>query len=184
MLDGGAAALDGDWFAARGARNDPPPLQPRLPLLIGGSGERRTLPIVARYADAWNGEGDPSTFARKSAILDGLCRAAGREPGSVVRTVGLPPPCIRPRRSDAGAALVRALVRHGLAEPEAIEAAAGSRFVGTVEDVVDALAAYAGAGASEVMFDWPLPADEETLVALAGPVRERLDRELRGRSGG
>ena len=153
-------------------------------MLIGGSGERRTLPIVARYADMWNGEGDPATFARKSAILDELCLAARRDPGAVVRTVGLPPPCIRSDRAEAARSLAGALVRHGLGEREAGEAAAGSAFVGTVDEIVEALAAYAEAGASEVIFDWPLPADEPTLVALAGPVRDGLGRRLEDRSAG
>jgi alkanesulfonate monooxygenase SsuD/methylene tetrahydromethanopterin reductase-like flavin-dependent oxidoreductase (luciferase family) len=175
MLDGEAADLDGAWFAARGARNDPTPVQPRLPLLIGGSGERRTLPIVARCADIWNGEGDPETFARKSALLGALCRARGREPGAVERTVGLPPPLIRAHRTEAVTALAGRLVRHGLAESDAITAAEGSALVGSVADVAVTLARYAQAGASEVIFDWPPPADEATLVALAGPVRDTVE---------
>jgi alkanesulfonate monooxygenase SsuD/methylene tetrahydromethanopterin reductase-like flavin-dependent oxidoreductase (luciferase family) len=174
MLDGDAAESAGTWFRAQGARNEPPPLQERLPLLIGGSGERRTLPIVARYADAWNGEGDPATYAHKNAVLDELCRAAGREPASIVRTVGLPPPLIRPDRADAAAVLAASLVRHGLGRPEAAAAAFESPLVGPVDEVAAALAAYGAAGASEVIFDWPSPADEATLVALAGPVREAL----------
>jgi alkanesulfonate monooxygenase SsuD/methylene tetrahydromethanopterin reductase-like flavin-dependent oxidoreductase (luciferase family) len=51
-----------------------------MPLLIGGSGERRTLRIVARDADIWNGEGDPATFAHKSAVLDAHCAEIGRDP--------------------------------------------------------------------------------------------------------
>jgi alkanesulfonate monooxygenase SsuD/methylene tetrahydromethanopterin reductase-like flavin-dependent oxidoreductase (luciferase family) len=175
MLDGDAAHLDGAWFVARGARNDPIPVQARLPLLIGGSGERRTLPIVARCADIWNGEGDPDTFARKSARLDELCRAEGREPSSIERTVGLPPPLIRPDRSEAARLLAMRLVRHGLDEADAEAAAGGSALVGSVEEVAATLARYIDAGASEVIFDWPSPADDDTLVALAGPVRDALD---------
>ena len=95
MLDGGAAELEGTWTSSHGARVEPRPMQPRLPLLIGGSGERRTLPLVARVADIWNGEGDPAVYAHKSALLDELCRQQGRPGGSIRRTVGLPPPLIR-----------------------------------------------------------------------------------------
>jgi alkanesulfonate monooxygenase SsuD/methylene tetrahydromethanopterin reductase-like flavin-dependent oxidoreductase (luciferase family) len=174
MLDGEAAHVDGRWLRADGARNEPAPRQPRLPLLIGGSGEKRTLPLVARHADAWNGEGDPETYARKSALLDGLCRAAGRDPGSVRRTVGLPPPLVRARRSDAVAVLAGLLERHGLPGADARAAAESSPLVGTVDAVAARLREYRAAGAVEVMFDWPLPSDDETLVALAGPVREAL----------
>ena len=55
----------------------------KLPLLIGGSGEKRTLRIVARDADIWNGEGDPETFARKNAILDQHCAEIGRAMGKL-----------------------------------------------------------------------------------------------------
>jgi alkanesulfonate monooxygenase SsuD/methylene tetrahydromethanopterin reductase-like flavin-dependent oxidoreductase (luciferase family) len=175
MLDGEAAHLEGVWFAARGARNEPAPLQARLPLLIGGSGERRTLPIVARCADIWNGEGDPDTFARKSAVLDEICRAEGRDPSSIERTVGLPPPLIREDRTEAARLLADRLVRHGLSEADATVAVGESPFVGSVRDVAMTLARYAEAGASEVIFDWPSPADDDTLIALAGPVREALD---------
>ncbi len=178
LLDGEEASLHGTWFTASGARNDPPPLQPRLPLLIGGSGERRTLPIVARYADIWNGEGDPDTFARKNALLDDRCRERGRDPRSVLRTVGLPPPLIRADRSEAASRLAERLVLHGLDEDAAQDAALGSPFVGPVEQVASQLARYLAAGASEVIFDWPSPSDDETLLALAGPVRDVLGRAI------
>jgi len=174
MLDGGAAVVPGRWLRADGARNEPRPLQARLPLMIGGSGERRTLPIVAQTADMWNGEGEPETFARKSALLDRLCLAAGRDPSSVRRTVGLPPPLIRARRVDAIAALTELLVHQGSGPREALTAAEDSPLVGTVEQVAARLRAYVHAGATEVVFDWPTPSDEETLLALAGPVRRAL----------
>lgn len=174
MLDGGATSLDGRWLQAQGARNDPPPKQARLPLLIGGSGERRTLPIVARYADAWNGEGDPETFAHKSAVLDRCCAEVGRDPTAIRRSVGLPPPLVRRQRGAAVEALTDALVRQGSTPGEAREAAAGSALVGSAEDVLERLRAYAAAGAEEVIFDWPTPSDEETLQALAGPIRTAL----------
>lgn len=174
MLDGEPVHVSGTWFRVDGARAEPAPLQARLPLLIGGSGERRTLPLVARVADAWNGEGEPGVFARKSALLDELCRAEGREPAAVRRTVGLPPPLIRDDRLEAVIELTARLVRHGLDSEAARAASEGSPLVGDVDRVADRLRAYAAAGAEEVIFDWPAPGDEETLEALAGPVRERL----------
>jgi alkanesulfonate monooxygenase SsuD/methylene tetrahydromethanopterin reductase-like flavin-dependent oxidoreductase (luciferase family) len=174
MLDGQAATLDGRWFRADGASNDPAPVQAHLPLLIGGSGERRTLPIVARYADIWNGEGDPATFAHKSSVLDDRCRELGRDPAAVRRTVGLPPPLIRGSRAHAVDALAALLVRHGLPARDARDAADASPLVGTVEQIAGRLREYRSAGATEVMFDWPLPSDDETLEALAGPVRAQL----------
>lgn len=57
-------------------------------LLIGGNGPKRTLPFVARYADIWNGVGlKPEAFRERSALLDGLLREQGRDPGAVRRTL-------------------------------------------------------------------------------------------------
>ncbi|MFV2062848.1 MAG: LLM class flavin-dependent oxidoreductase, partial [Chloroflexota bacterium] len=174
MLDGQAATLDGRWTKAEDVRNEPPPLQSRLPLLVGGSGERRTLPIVARTADIWNGEGDPQTFARKSAVLDERCADLGRDPAEVRRTVGLPPPLIRAKRSEAIGVLTETLVHQG-SDPDIARAAAQeSAFVGPPERIVERLREYSAAGADEVIFDWPTPSDDETLSALAGPIRAAL----------
>ena len=174
LLDGEHVTMDGRWVRFDDAVLDPPPVQARLPLLIGGSGEKRTLRIVARYADAWNGEGDAATFGRKSAVLDVHCAAVGRDPTAITRTAGLPPPCIRPTRQAALADLAVTLRRHGWSSEDAAAAAAAAPCAGTADDVIAALTAYAAAGAAEVFFDWPAPFDPETLAALAGPVRERL----------
>jgi alkanesulfonate monooxygenase SsuD/methylene tetrahydromethanopterin reductase-like flavin-dependent oxidoreductase (luciferase family) len=174
MLDDTPTHVEGRWVTARGLINEPPPVRGRLPLLIGGSGERRTLPIVARHADAWNGEGDPESFARKSRRLDELCIELGRDPGTVRRTVGLPPPLIRADRAAACAALADLLVRHGLGREAAMVAAGSSALVGSAEQVAARLLEYRVAGAQEAIFDWPTPGDPETLEALAGPVRAIL----------
>lgn len=179
LLDGETVSHTGRYFSTDGARNDPAPVQDRLPLLIGGSGERRTLRIVARYADAWCADGgDPDMLRRKNAILDEHCAAIGRDPVRVRRTAGQLPALVRANRDDAVAALAELLVGHGLPWAEALSTAYSSPFVGTVDEVVAALRDVAGAGIEEVMFDLPLPADRETLGALAGPIRTRLGRLL------
>ena len=61
----------------------PRPVQDHVPILVGGSGERRTLQLVARYADACNVMGTPSVVARKRDILATHCAEAGRDPGEV-----------------------------------------------------------------------------------------------------
>jgi F420-dependent oxidoreductase-like protein len=170
LLDGEAVTYEGRWVQMAGARNEPPPVG-RLPLLIGGSGERRTLAIVARYADAWNGEGDPETWARKNAVLDEHCAQAGRDPGAIRRTVGAAPALIRPTREAAVASLAETLTQNGLPQDEARAVAEASPLVGTAASVVDALDAWGGAGAAEVIIDWPAPFDRETLAQLAASAR-------------
>ena len=87
--------LDGNDGAGRSDPNDPPaanlppPLQRRLPLLIGGAGERRTLAIVARYADAWNIGEDLEVARRKVESLQAWCARVGRDPREIEHSLGI-----------------------------------------------------------------------------------------------
>jgi alkanesulfonate monooxygenase SsuD/methylene tetrahydromethanopterin reductase-like flavin-dependent oxidoreductase (luciferase family) len=178
LLDGGSVAHDGQWFSAVDARNDPQPIQERLPLTIGGSGEKRTLRFVAQYADVWNADQDsPESFRRRSEILDEHCRVVGRDPTSIERTAGLPAPCIRPTREEAVEALTAILQHQAMPREAALQMALGSPFAGPVDSVITELRRYRDAGLGAVMFDWPAPFDRPTLEALAGPVRAALDAE-------
>ncbi|MGW4946509.1 TIGR03560 family F420-dependent LLM class oxidoreductase [Actinoplanes sp. NPDC004185] len=78
--------LDGEYYQLEDAVCEPKPVQDPLPILIGGSGERRMLGIVARYADAWNAWGRPDLIAHKSAVLDRFCAEQGRDPKAIART--------------------------------------------------------------------------------------------------
>jgi len=174
MLDGEPFSQDGLWVSAHDIRNDPPPVQARMPLLIGGSGEKRMLRIVARDADIWNGEGDPATFAHKNAVLDERCAEIGRDPGAIRRTVGVQPVCIRDTRAEAVEALAAILATQGASAEQARAWAASSPLADT-EDMVAALfRAWRRAGAEEAVVDLPCPIDDETFERLAGPIRERL----------
>ena len=64
----------------------PRPLQERIPILVGGSGERRTLRLVAQYADACNLFGNPATVAHKVEVLHRHCADVGRDPAEVTVT--------------------------------------------------------------------------------------------------
>ena len=66
----------------------PPPMG-RLPILIGGSGEKVTLRLVAEYADAWNSFGPPENYAHKNQVLDKWCSQFGRDPREIERTVAI-----------------------------------------------------------------------------------------------
>lgn len=72
------------------AELDPQPIG-RLPILIGGGGEKVTLRIVAEHADIWHGFGNVEVFTRKSGILDDHCAAVGRDPSEIERSVGVKP---------------------------------------------------------------------------------------------
>jgi probable F420-dependent oxidoreductase len=68
-------------------RLNPPPVQARIPILVGGGGERKMLRLVAAHADVWNAQCDPATFRRKNEVLDRHCEALGRPPAEVERSV-------------------------------------------------------------------------------------------------
>jgi len=70
------------------AKLNPPPLG-AMPIMIGGSGEKVTLRLVAEHADSWNAFGPPENFARLSGILDDWCAKVGRDPGEIERTVAI-----------------------------------------------------------------------------------------------
>lgn len=82
------AVFEGQYYQVRGAINQPKGVQrPHIPLLIGGSGEKVTLKLVAQYADACNLSGDLATLKRKLALLQEHCVTVGRDYESVRRTV-------------------------------------------------------------------------------------------------
>jgi alkanesulfonate monooxygenase SsuD/methylene tetrahydromethanopterin reductase-like flavin-dependent oxidoreductase (luciferase family) len=80
--------FDGRHFTLTDAPNQPAPLQERLPVLVAGSGEQRSLRTAALYADVWHTWGTPESFAAKSAVLDKRCAEADRDPGEIRRATG------------------------------------------------------------------------------------------------
>jgi len=90
LLHDDVTSFDGQWFQLAEARNEPRPVQAKLPIWIGGGGEKRTLKIAAQYADGWNVPFiAPDAFAHKSAVLDQHCAAVGRDPSEIKRAVNV-----------------------------------------------------------------------------------------------
>jgi F420-dependent oxidoreductase-like protein len=83
MWGPGSPRFDGRTVTVEEAICYPRPLQERIPILVGGSGERRTLRLVARHADACNLFGDPATVRHKLAVLREHCAAEGRDPAAI-----------------------------------------------------------------------------------------------------
>lgn len=90
LMSGEQVSYEGRQVSLRDARVLPKPVQdPHPPIWIGGTGPRRTLPLAARFADAWHAFGDPDSLAEPSQRLDRLAEEAGRDPASILRAGSL-----------------------------------------------------------------------------------------------
>ena len=160
LLDGETVTHEGRFYAFRDAVCAPHPVQAHLPILIGGSGPKKTLPLVARYADLWNAYGTPDEVAAADVILRGACEAAGRDEREIERTVNVNV-VIRSSRGEAEAAWERWLAAHLPQDDERALSAGGS-----VEEVAEALAAYRDAGFAHPILIFRTPFDLETMDRL------------------
>jgi F420-dependent oxidoreductase-like protein len=148
--------IPGRFFRVNDAPCEPKPVQPRLRILIGGKGERRTMRAAACFADEWNGWCTPELLIHKSQILDRHCETIGRDPATIRRSVQ--------------ALLYLSDDRQWIAARRA-ERSDRPRLVGNVNEIADQVSAYVEAGADELIIpDW----------TLGDPIRraETLDRFL------
>lgn len=160
LRDDRPASFDGRFFQLRDAVLTPRPLHPGgPPIMIGGHGIRRTLPLVARYANVWNVHTKtPPEVRERGELLDGLLRAAGRRPEDVRRTMNAPIFC--GRTQDEQAQRMRGIRRlPGLETLPHEQLVATLRadygaLVGTPEEIVTYLRACAEAGIAEVVMQW------------------------------
>jgi F420-dependent oxidoreductase-like protein len=127
----------------------PRPLQAKIPILVGGSGEKKTLRLVARYADACNLFGDPATIKRKVGILGSHCFDEGRTLASITVT-NLSTVLVGPTREDVERAVERYRPRSVSPEDFATRVSAG-----TVEDQVGRFRQYAEAGVQTAIVNMP-----------------------------
>ena len=171
LLDGERFSHDGPFYRLRDALAAPRPVQAHLPILIGGSGPRKTLPIVARYADLWNAYGLPDGLAASDAILRERCLDVGRDEATIERTVNLNV-VVRPTRAEAEGVWAGYAAAHHPREGE------GQLLVGgSVAEVVGALADYAEIGFRHPILIFRSPWDLETIRSL-GAIREGLARAI------
>jgi F420-dependent oxidoreductase-like protein len=145
----GAPAFEGRRIRIPEAICYPRPLQEHVPVLVGGGGERRTLALAARYADAVNVMGDAAVVRRKVEVLARHGAAAGRDPGTIEVTH------LGPALVGDDPAHVRSLVdalRPRRGTPERYAAVANA---GTVEDHVGRLRLLAEAGVDHAIVSLP-----------------------------
>ena len=90
LLSEEETTLSGEFYRIDGARSEPKPVQDRIPVVIGASGERRMLRIVALYADHWNiDDPGPEVLAHKIEVLERHCAEVGRDPAKIEYSVQL-----------------------------------------------------------------------------------------------
>jgi F420-dependent oxidoreductase-like protein len=167
LLDGETVTHQGRFYRFRDAVCAPHPVQAPLPILVGGSGPTKTLPLVARHADLWNAYGTPDQVSAADAILRGACEAAGRDEHEIERTVNLNV-VIRRDRDEAEAAWEGWLAAHGPQKDERGLSAGGS-----LEEVAAALARYRDVGFAHPIMIFRTPFDVETMDRLP-ELREAL----------
>jgi F420-dependent oxidoreductase-like protein len=160
LLDGETVTHHGRFYAFQEAVCAPRPVQARVPILIGGAGPKKTLPLVARTADMWNCYGTPDEVAAADAILRDACAATGRDEREIERTVNLNV-VIRPTREEAERAWRGWLEGH---EPQSGEG--GLDAGGSVDDVAATLARYRDVGFRHPILIFRTPWDLETMRRL------------------
>jgi alkanesulfonate monooxygenase SsuD/methylene tetrahydromethanopterin reductase-like flavin-dependent oxidoreductase (luciferase family) len=160
LLDGETVSHAGEYYGMDAARARPRPLQPRVPILIGGSGRKRTLPLVARWADAWNAAGPIDEVRAAGERLNALCLQLGRDPGSLERTLvkGIVV------RDDAVAA--RAWFDASLRANGETDVTRYAPLVGSPRAIADGLRPFIELGFDHVIVSMPAPYDPETIERL------------------
>jgi F420-dependent oxidoreductase-like protein len=158
MFTGDDVSFSGVHYRLDHARNLPRPVQPGGPkIMIGGGGEKRTLRLVARYADKCNVTGDVATLARKIDVLRGHCAEVGRDPGQIDVTWMTPLILTTSAQNTAE-------VREMLAAAGSAEETAGFT-VGQPHEIPGLIAGHIEAGADEVIFSFAF-ADEAGIAAV------------------
>lgn len=150
----------------------PPPIQERLPIMIGGSGEKKTLRTVARHADMWNAMGSPDFLRHKLDVLHGHCGDAGRDPADIELTVGCKP-IIRSTAEAAQRVWEQHMAHNRTPMADVIDD--DTFWVGPPELVAEHMAARKALGFHTFLAEVAAPFDDETLERWINEVRPMVD---------
>jgi F420-dependent oxidoreductase-like protein len=147
----------GEFFTLTDAQCEPKPVQSRLPIWIGGGGEKVTLRIAAQHADGWNVPFiAPDAWAHKAQVLDEHCASVGRDPAEIVKTI------------NVGMAFTEEeLTRQFGPMSNYVKPGVLS---GSVQEMVDKVGAYVAAGAQWVILAMRAPFDRDGLERFAAEV--------------
>ena len=168
LLDGETIDHEGRFYTMREAAQAPLPIQPHLPILIGGSGPKKTLRTTARYGDAWNTAGSLEETVVRLGILREHCAAVGRDPAEIELTASFPI-VIRDSGAAAAAAFGAILAHNGIDRIDGVP-----NLLGEPAAVADALRPYRELGFGTFIVRLPSPFDRETIERI-GEVAKLLE---------
>lgn len=156
----------GKHYQVTGARCDPKPVQPRPRIWLGGMGEQRLLRMAAKYADGWNVPFiGPELYARKNQVLTQWCEKERRNPQDVVRTVNVG---LAIGRNEAEAQRKREGLKAQFGA--ALDFLQHGMLIGTPQEVIDRIGAYAQGGAEWIILALRGPFDIEGLQVFIDEV--------------
>lgn len=171
LLRGEEVTHEGPRYRTDRLRLAPPPIQERLPIMVGGVGERKTLRSVARHADMWNAQVPLAGAQHKLDVLRAHCEDVGRDPAEIELTYN----CKIIIRDDPAEA--RAVLEGQFAANTFDPGPDDESFMaGTVEQIGERLAAFAALGFRTFTIEEMAPFDRETLERLIGEVKPLLER--------
>jgi alkanesulfonate monooxygenase SsuD/methylene tetrahydromethanopterin reductase-like flavin-dependent oxidoreductase (luciferase family) len=161
LLDGERFSHTGRFYTLTDALCEPRPIQPHLPILVGGSGPRKTLRTTALRADAWNTSGTVDEVRAKVEILEQHCADVGRNPDEIERTISFPI-VIRDTADDAQEAYTSSLERNGTDNMGDVPI-----ILGSPEVVAERLRPYVELGFRTVIVRLPSPYDPQTIERMS-----------------
>ena len=164
------ATVDGTFHHTREALNNPRPIRGDIPIMIGGSGEKKTLRMVAQYADASNFFGPPERLAHLVGVLEGHCERLGRDPAEITKT-------------RLGTIVIGASHEEAERKLEFLRRLPGMReeilatvVAGDPDTVVEQAAGLLDAGMDGLIFNAPDAHDTETLALIGETLAPLLER--------
>jgi len=173
LLDGETVtSAPGGRYRFDELRQEPHPLQAHVPIMIGGSGERKTLRTVAKYADQWNAMGSVEKLKHKDEVLVAHCEAVGRDPAEIERTAGCKP-IIRDTEAEARR-VWEAQMEHNRTPMSSVEDD-DTFWVGTPEMVAELMRERREIGFSTFLAEMAAPYDDETLERWIGEVKPMVE---------
>lgn len=155
-------------------RHAPPPLRGHLPIMIGGTGRKKTLRTLARYGDMWNAAGTPEELAELNEVLRAHCTDVGRDEATITRTANL---WLIIRDTEDEARRVWSDTMAHNRKPTAASIDPARPLLGPPAMIAEQLRAYVAAGFPAAIVEVPAPFDEETIERLVGEVKPLVDAD-------